>query len=45
MDDSAKKTAYIGKINTFSGEDNYSKLIFKLKAQVKKDRIRLGEFF
>ena len=43
--DEAKKTSYIGKVNTFSGEEEYEKLIFKIKTQIKKDRIRLGEFF
>ena len=40
-----RKTQYIGKVNTFQGETAMEKLLFKLKAQVKKDRIRLGEFF
>lgn len=40
-----RKTQYIGKVNVFEGETEFEKLIFKLKAQVKKDRIRLGEFF
>lgn len=41
----ARKTQYVGKVNTFQGETAMEKLLFKLKAQVKKDRIRLGEFF
>lgn len=32
-------------MNTFVGETLLDKLLFKLKAQIKKDRIRLGEFF
>jgi hypothetical protein len=44
-DDGAKKTAYIGKVNVFTGESQFDKLIFKIKAQIKKDRIRLGEYF
>ena len=40
-----RKTQYVGKVNTFEGTTQLDKLIFKLKAQVKKDRIRLGEFF
>jgi hypothetical protein len=43
--DEARKTQYIGKVNTFVGETLLDKLLFKLKAQIKKDRIRLGEFF
>jgi hypothetical protein len=40
-----KKDKYIGKIRTFVGEQEFTELMFKLKAQVKKDRIRLREFF
>lgn len=43
--DEAKKTAYVGRINTFAGEEEFDNLIFKIKTQIKKDRIRLGEFF
>jgi hypothetical protein len=39
--DEGRKTQYIGKVNVFEGETEFEKLIFKLKAQVKKDRIRL----
>lgn len=45
QDGEAKKTQYTGKVNTFKGEEEFEKLIFKIKAQIKKDRIRLGEFF
>jgi hypothetical protein len=41
----AKKTQYVGKVNTFRGAEEFDALIFKLKAQIKKDRIRLNEFF
>lgn len=41
----AKKTTYVGKQQAFKGEGDFEKLIFKLKAQIKKDRIRLAEFF
>jgi Ca2+-binding EF-hand superfamily protein len=40
-----KKDQYIGKERTFVGEREITELMFKLKAQVKKDRIRLREFF
>ena len=40
-----KKPQYIGKVRTFVGEEAYEALIFKLKAQIKRDRIRLHEFF
>lgn len=40
-----KKSTYVGKLNTFTGESDVEKLLFKVKAQIKKDRIRLGEFF
>lgn len=40
-----KKDQYIGKERTFVGESALEKLFFKLKAQIKKDRIRLREFF
>jgi hypothetical protein len=30
---------------TFKGEKDMDKLLFKIKAIIKKDRIRLGEFF
>ena len=40
-----KKDQYIGKERTFVGEKEITDLMFKLKAQVKKDRIRLREFF
>lgn len=40
-----KKDKYIGKERTFVGEKEITDLMFKLKAQVKKDRIRLREFF
>ncbi len=43
--DEGRKTQYIGKVNVFNGETEFDKLIFKLKAQIKKDRIRLQEFF
>ena len=29
----------------FKGEEDIDNLIFKIKSQIKKDRIRLGEFF
>lgn len=45
LDGAARKTQYIGKVNTFVGETALDKLLYKLKAQIKKDRIRLGEFF
>lgn len=44
-EDLAKKTTYVGKVNTFKGEEEFESLIFKLKSQIKKDRIRLNEFF
>ena len=40
-----KKDQYIGKERTFTGDTALEKLIFKIKAQVKKDRIRLRVFF
>ena len=43
--DEAKKTAYVGRINTCAGEEEFDNLSFKIKTQIKKDRIRLGEFF
>ena len=44
-DEVAKKAQYVGKVNTFRGVEEFDALIFKLKAQIKKDRIRLHEFF
>lgn len=43
--DETKKLQYVGKINVFTGESELDKLLFKLKAQIKKERIRLHEFF
>ena len=40
-----KKDQYIGKERTFIGDTALKKLIFKNKADVKKDRMRLHEFF
>jgi hypothetical protein len=39
------KAVYTSQGQNFKGEDDYDKLMFKIKAQIKKDRIRLGEFF
>jgi hypothetical protein len=40
-----KKPTYVGHVNTFKGAEEFEGLIFKLKAIIKKDRIRLNEFF
>ncbi len=40
-----QKSTYFGQTQTFKGEENLDALLFKIKAQIKKDRIRLGEFF
>jgi len=42
---SGPKQTYFGQTQTFKGEEEIDKLLFKIKAQIKKDRIRLGEFF
>jgi limonene-1,2-epoxide hydrolase len=39
--DEAKKSHYVGKIKVFTGESELDKLLFKLKSQIKKERIRL----
>ena len=39
------KAVYMSQGQNFKGEDDFDKLMFKIKAQIKKDRIRLGEFF
>lgn len=39
------KAVYFGQTQNFKGEEDVEKLLFKLKSQIKKDRIRLGEFF
>jgi Ca2+-binding EF-hand superfamily protein len=39
------KTAYLGQSISFKGEDQINNLLHKIKVQVKKDRIRLHEFF
>ena len=39
------KAIYFGQTQNFKGEEDVEKLLFKLKSQIKKDRIRLGEFF
>lgn len=41
----SQKTPYLGTSQNFSGESDVESLLFKIKAQIKKDRIRLGEFF
>lgn len=39
------KGVYLGKTQTFKGSENFDELILKVKAIIKKDRVRLGEFF
>lgn len=39
------KQTYFGQTQTFKGEEEIDRLLFKIKAMIKKDRIRLGEFF
>lgn len=39
------KGTYLGATQNFKGEEDMEALLFKIKAQIKKDRIRLGEFF
>jgi hypothetical protein len=39
------KSTYVSQTQNFRGEEDLSNLLYKIKAQVKKDRIRLGEFF
>lgn len=41
----ASKSTYMSQTQNFKGEEDMEALIFKIKAQIKKDRIRLGEFF
>ena len=45
FEDAAKKTTYQGKLQGFKGEQEIDGLLHKLKSQIKKDRIRLLEFF
>lgn len=40
-----KKQTYVGHVRDFRGEEQFDGLIFKIKAMIKKDRIRLLEFF
>lgn len=44
-DNASTKGVYFGASQNFKGESELDSLLFKVKAQVKKDRIRLGEFF
>lgn len=39
------KQTYFGQTQSFKGEEDINNLLFKIKTQIKKDRIRLGEFF
>ncbi len=39
------KQTYFGQTQNFKGSDNIDDLLFQIKIQIKKDRIRLGEFF
>lgn len=41
----SSKSSYTDTTLLFKGEDNFEKLMTKIKNQIKKDRIRLGEFF
>jgi Ca2+-binding EF-hand superfamily protein len=41
----SSKSSYTDSTQLFKGEDNFEKLMTKVKNQIKKDRIRLGEFF
>ena len=43
--DTAAKGVYYGASQTFTGSDNFDELMQKVKSIIKKDRIRLGEFF
>jgi Ca2+-binding EF-hand superfamily protein len=43
--DRAAKSQYIGKETDFTGTSELNKLMVKIKNQIKKDRIRLLEFF
>jgi hypothetical protein len=39
------KGSYFGTTLTFKGAENFDELMRKVKSIIKKDRIRLGEFF
>lgn len=41
----ATKTSYIPNQGNYKGSDSLNDLLFKIKSQIKKERIRLGEFF
>jgi hypothetical protein len=41
----SNKSSYTDTTSAFKGEDNFEKLMTKIKNIIKKDRIRLGEFF
>lgn len=41
----ATKSTYTPQQNQFSGPSTVDDLLFRIKSQIKKDRIRLGEFF
>ena len=45
LDSTAAKGVYYGASQTFTGAENFDELMQKVKAIIKKDRIRLGEFF
>lgn len=42
---SGTKGVYLGTTLTFKGAENIDELMQKVKSIIKKDRIRLGEFF